>query len=82
MSKITNVSTGVSRETVSASDGSFRIDAVDPGNYKEYIGPSAQMWRRAINGLNDSVEPRELEQDTKQAASEFKTALAKDPLLD
>src|SRR6266498_2864644 len=25
--KITNVSTGVSRETVSASDGSFRIDA-------------------------------------------------------
>jgi len=32
--KITNVSTGVSRETVSASDGSFRIDAVDPGTYK------------------------------------------------
>lgn len=32
--KITNVSTGVSRETVSASDGSFRLDAVDPGTYK------------------------------------------------
>ncbi|HET6889921.1 MAG TPA: TonB-dependent receptor, partial [Pyrinomonadaceae bacterium] len=32
--KITNVSTGVSRETVSASDGSFRVDAVDPGMYK------------------------------------------------
>ncbi len=32
--KITNASTGVSRETVSSSDGSFRIDAVDPGTYK------------------------------------------------
>jgi hypothetical protein len=32
--KITNISTGVSRETVSASDGSFRLDAVDPGTYK------------------------------------------------
>lgn len=32
--KITNVSTGVSRETISSSDGSFRIDAVDPGIYK------------------------------------------------
>ncbi len=32
--KITNVSTGVSRETVSADDGGFRIEAVDPGNYK------------------------------------------------
>ena len=32
--KITNVGTGVMRETVSASDGSFRIDAVDPGIYR------------------------------------------------
>lgn len=32
--KMTNVSTGISRETVSASDGSFRLDAVDPGTYK------------------------------------------------
>src|SRR5512145_1231067 len=32
--KITNINTGVSRDTVSASDGSFRIDAVDPGTYK------------------------------------------------
>jgi hypothetical protein len=31
--KITNAGTGVSRETVSALDGSFRIDAVDPGTY-------------------------------------------------
>ena len=32
--KITNISTGASRDSVSASDGSFRIDAVDPGTYK------------------------------------------------
>ena len=32
--KITNVGTGVMRETVSASDGSFRVDAVDPGIYR------------------------------------------------
>lgn len=32
--KITNVSTGITRETVSDSDGRFRIDAVDPGNYQ------------------------------------------------
>jgi len=32
--KLTNSSTGTTRETVSASDGSFRIDAVDPGTYQ------------------------------------------------
>jgi len=32
--KITNVSTGVTRDSVSTADGSFRIDAVDPGVYK------------------------------------------------
>ena len=32
--KITNTSTGVTRETTSASDGSFRIEAIDPGTYK------------------------------------------------
>src|ERR1051325_8751815 len=32
--KITNAATGVSRETISQSDGSYRFDAVDPGNYK------------------------------------------------
>src|SRR4029078_13476373 len=32
--KITNISSGVSRGTVSAADGSFRIDAVDPGAYR------------------------------------------------
>jgi hypothetical protein len=37
------------------------------------------QWRRAINGLNDSVDPKELEQDLKLATDEFKGALAKDP---
>jgi hypothetical protein len=37
------------------------------------------MWRRALNGFNDSVELRELEQDLKQASSEFEAALTKDP---
>lgn len=31
--KITNTGTGISRETVSALDGTFRVDAIDPGNY-------------------------------------------------
>jgi hypothetical protein len=32
--RITNTSTGVTRETTSGSDGSFRLDAVDPGTYR------------------------------------------------
>jgi hypothetical protein len=35
--RITNNTTGVSRETVSSDDGSFRIDAVDPGSYKVVV---------------------------------------------
>ncbi|HEV8371249.1 MAG TPA: carboxypeptidase regulatory-like domain-containing protein [Pyrinomonadaceae bacterium] len=38
--RITNVNTGVMRETVSSSDGSFRIDAVDPGKYKVEVTQS------------------------------------------
>ena len=37
------------------------------------------MWRKAVNGFNDSVDPNELEQDLKQALDEFKDAQAKDP---
>jgi tetratricopeptide (TPR) repeat protein len=37
------------------------------------------MWRRAINGFNDKVDPNELEQDLKTALQEFKEALSKDP---
>ena len=32
--KITNTSTGVTRDTVSGADGTFRLDAVDPGAYR------------------------------------------------
>lgn len=37
------------------------------------------MWRSAINGFNDSATPGELEQDLKQAVSEFESAATKDP---
>ncbi len=37
------------------------------------------QWRQAINGFNDSVDPKELEQDLKAALDEFKAALEKDP---
>jgi Carboxypeptidase regulatory-like domain len=35
--KIINAGTGVTRETVSTADGSFRMDAVDPGTYRVEI---------------------------------------------
>src|SRR5205814_9017605 len=37
------------------------------------------QWRRAINGFNDSVDPKELEQELKTALVEFKIAMEKDP---
>ena len=37
---ITNTSTGVTRNTVSGSDGSFRLDAVDPGTYRVEVSQS------------------------------------------
>ena len=37
------------------------------------------MWRRALNGFNDSADPSELEQSLKQAVSEFQEAMTKDP---
>ena len=37
------------------------------------------MWRRAINGFNDAVDPEELKQDLKLGIDEFKEALALDP---
>jgi hypothetical protein len=37
------------------------------------------MWRRAINGFNDSVDPKELEQDLNQALDDFKDSSAKAP---
>ena len=37
------------------------------------------LWRRAMNGFNESVDPKELEEDLKQAVSEFDEALRIDP---
>ena len=37
------------------------------------------QWRRAINGFNDSIDPKELEQNLKTALDEFKIAMEKDP---
>lgn len=37
------------------------------------------MWRRALNGFNDSVDRAELEEDLKLAETEFESAVARDP---
>ena len=37
------------------------------------------QWRRAINGFNDAVEPKELAQDLNIALDEFKAAIELDP---
>ena len=37
------------------------------------------QWRRAINGFNDPVDPKELEQNLETAVDEFKIAMQKDP---
>ena len=37
------------------------------------------LWRRAINGSNEKVDPKELEQDLKLAVSEFEASIAQDP---
>lgn len=38
--RVTNMTTNVTRETVSLDEGSFRLDAVDPGTYKVEAGAS------------------------------------------
>ena len=37
------------------------------------------LWRRAINGFNDSVDSKDLQQDLTQALDEFDNATANDP---
>lgn len=39
------------------------------------------LWRRALNGFNESVSPKQLENDLRLAVTEFQGALAKDPAL-
>jgi hypothetical protein len=36
------------------------------------------LWRRAINGFNESADPKDLERDLAQAIAEFKEAAARD----
>jgi hypothetical protein len=37
------------------------------------------LWRRAINGFNESPTPTDLEEDLKQAVTDFKDSIARDP---
>ena len=37
------------------------------------------LWRRAINGFNESPTPTDLEEDLKQAVADFKDSIARDP---
>jgi tetratricopeptide (TPR) repeat protein len=37
------------------------------------------LWRRALNGFNESADPKELEQDLTQAVKEFELAFTDDP---
>jgi hypothetical protein len=37
------------------------------------------LWRRAINGFNESPTPTDLEEDLRQAVTDFKDAIARDP---
>jgi hypothetical protein len=54
------------------------IDDKDLGASARYWRGFA-LWRKAINGFNDSASPSELEQALKRAVSEFEAATAKDP---
>ena len=37
------------------------------------------LWRRAVNGFNESADPKDIEHDLTQALAEFKESAAKDP---
>jgi hypothetical protein len=39
------------------------------------------LWRRAINGFNDTPTPKDLEEDLTQAVADFKDAIARDPVF-
>jgi len=58
---------------------------LEPFNADEKLASRARywrgfaLWRRAINGFNDSADPKDLEHDLTQAISEFKESAAKDP---
>jgi hypothetical protein len=63
--KITNLTTGVVRDTVADSEGSFRIDAVDPGAYRleaSALGfKTAKLDRIEVNAAQTLNVPLRLE---------------------
>ena len=63
--KITNLTTGTSRDTVADSNGSFRLDAVDPGAYMlEASAPgfkTAKLDRIEVNAAQTVNLPLKLE---------------------
>ncbi len=54
------------------------LDDLDLAPRVRYWRGFAQ-WRRAINGFNDAVDPKELARDLTTAIEEFKAALDQDP---
>src|SRR6266404_3746312 len=54
------------------------IEDVDLASRVRYWRGFAQ-WRRAINGFNDAIDPKELAQNLTTAIDEFKAVLEKDP---
>jgi hypothetical protein len=58
---------------------------LEPFNADEKLASRARywrgfaLWRRAINGFNDSADAKDLEHDLTQAIAEFKESAAKDP---
>lgn len=63
--KITNLTTGVSRDTVADSTGNFRIDAVDPGAYRLEASATgfktAKLDRIEVNAAQTINVPLRLE---------------------
>lgn len=58
--KITNTSTGVTRDTVSGSDGTFRLDAVEPGAYRVEVSQTGFKTAVAENIVVDASQTKSL----------------------
>jgi tetratricopeptide (TPR) repeat protein len=63
-------------------------DELTPFLENKVLAPRARywrgfaQWRRAINGFNDAVDPKELEEDLNHALDEFKAVKEKEPGFD
>jgi hypothetical protein len=58
--KITNTQTGTSRETVTQADGSYRLDAVDPGTYTLEVSASGFKTTNRENVVVSSAQTAEV----------------------